>query len=85
MDVQGTDRRSTGQRELHRWVYRTQRGAQAARESSTDGCIDHKDVLKRPMRAAQMCVQGSKRRPRGVQEVPKRLQVEPQRPPRPPS
>ena len=47
MGVQGTEIRSKGQGELHRWVYSAQRGAEAARESCTDGCTDHKEALKK--------------------------------------
>ena len=47
MGVQGTEIRSKGQGELHRWVYSAQRGAEAARESCTDGCADHKEALKK--------------------------------------
>ena len=73
--VQGTERRSRGQGELHRWAYRAQRGAEESRESCTDGCTDHKEALKRPGRAAQTGVQGTKRRPRTPKLAPKRLQV----------
>ena len=47
MGVQGTEIRSKGQGELHRWVYSAQRGAEEARESCTDGCTDHKEALKK--------------------------------------
>ena len=69
MGVQGTERRSRGQGELHRWVYRAQRGAEESRESCTDGCTDHKEALKRPGRAAQTYVQSTQRRPIGAQEA----------------
>ena len=45
--VQGTERHSRGQGELHRWAYRAQRGAEESRESCTDGCTDHKEALKK--------------------------------------
>ena len=92
MAVQGTERRSRGQGELHRWVYRAQRGTEEARESCTDGCADHKKSLKRPERAAQMGVQGTQRSPRGSKVRPRGsklsprgvqdLQVEPKKGPR---
>ena len=74
MGVQGTEIRSKGQGELHRWVYSAQRGAEEARESCTDGCTDHKEALKRPGRAAQTGVQGTKRRPRGSKLSPRGVQ-----------
>ena len=85
MPVQRTERRSRGQGELHRWVYRAQRGIEKARESCTDGCTDHKEALKRPGRVAQMGVQGTERRPRGSKLSPRgvqELQVEPKKRPR---
>ena len=46
-------RQMVRQGEQYRWMCRAQRGAQQARESCTSGYTGHKEVLKRPGRAAQ--------------------------------
>ena len=71
MGVQGTKRRSRGRGELHRRLYRSQRGAQEARESRTNVCTEH-------TKAPNRCPRGFKLGPRSVQDS----QVEPKRHPR---
>ena len=58
-------------------MFRAQRDTEEVRESCTDGCTDHKEALKRPGRAAQTGVQGTKRRPRGSKLSPRGAQVDP--------
>ena len=83
MGVQGTEIRSKGQGELHRWVYSAQRGAEAARESCTDGCTDHKEALKKmAVQRASWSSEGHLGAPIGCtghKETTKRLQVAPKR------